>query len=543
MTTQDLVVDALSATLAGVEPTAAARRWLDETATQLVEEHLPRAVASATLPPGHWFIPRLDLVLSCHDVASLPPLAADWSRAILEALAHSLATDRAWVHFANDVELVAACVVAAVTESRSTEWVWAQTGLLDGAAAALPPAGRVSAALRSYPHAAVAGVLRAAELSSVAMLDRALGEAGWQAVVIAAGADPGHLEPPSPDVAEHLPPQTSPARVAAVEVALASSTLARLLLRSRLRPTPATARAWAWLVVAEAEPARLSTSQAREAVRILAGLLLERLSDAAAGRGRARTDEPAPREEATPDPRPVDDAPSVALRRPEPRPEPLAPLVPGAGEPDPVPGTDLPVQVGATATDAVCSGPQTDDLVLAAGDLGPEAGLPSAWAGLLQLVATATAAGIPDRVLDDPGLGHRGVRWSVWHAAVLLTQADPDDPAVLALAGLPSDRAGSLLDTTPPERGERRGLALLAARWRRVTVARLRSADPEVAAGRQRDVLDWLVHRPGRIVAQPGWIDVVMPLSGVEPSIRVAGLDLDPGCVPWLGTVVRFRYE
>jgi hypothetical protein len=29
----------------------------------------------------------------------------------------------------------------------------------------------------------------------------------------------------------------------------------------------------------------------------------------------------------------------------------------------------------------------------------------------------------------------------------------------------------------------------------------------------------------------------------VRSEIRVAGLDLDPGWVPWLGVVIRFAYE
>jgi hypothetical protein len=33
-----------------------------------------------------------------------------------------------------------------------------------------------------------------------------------------------------------------------------------------------------------------------------------------------------------------------------------------------------------------------------------------------------------------------------------------------------------------------------------------------------------------------------MPLDSVDLDIRRAGLDLDPGWVPWLGVVVRYRY-
>jgi hypothetical protein len=54
---------------------------------------------------------------------------------------------------------------------------------------------------------------------------------------------------------------------------------------------------------------------------------------------------------------------------------------------------------------------------------------------------------------------------------------------------------------------------------------------------------DWLLRRHGEVVATTGWIDVVLPLRTVDIAVRSAGLDLDPGFVPWLGTVVEIRYE
>jgi len=51
-----------------------------------------------------------------------------------------------------------------------------------------------------------------------------------------------------------------------------------------------------------------------------------------------------------------------------------------------------------------------------------------------------------------------------------------------------------------------------------------------------------LLHRPGTIFAERGWIDIEMPLGSVDIDIRRAGLDIDPGWIGWLGSVVRFRY-
>jgi hypothetical protein len=49
--------------------------------------------------------------------------------------------------------------------------------------------------------------------------------------------------------------------------------------------------------------------------------------------------------------------------------------------------------------------------------------------------------------------------------------------------------------------------------------------------------------RHAEILAEPGWIDVKLALDEVSTDIRRAGLDLNPGYIPWLGIVVRFVYD
>jgi hypothetical protein len=48
--------------------------------------------------------------------------------------------------------------------------------------------------------------------------------------------------------------------------------------------------------------------------------------------------------------------------------------------------------------------------------------------------------------------------------------------------------------------------------------------------------------RQAVITADPGWIDIHLRLDEVDVNVRRAGLDLDPGYLPWLGCVVRFCY-
>jgi hypothetical protein len=51
-----------------------------------------------------------------------------------------------------------------------------------------------------------------------------------------------------------------------------------------------------------------------------------------------------------------------------------------------------------------------------------------------------------------------------------------------------------------------------------------------------------LVCRPARIAITATHVDVRQDIDAVDLRIRRAGLDIDPGWVPWLGRVLRFHY-
>jgi hypothetical protein len=60
--------------------------------------------------------------------------------------------------------------------------------------------------------------------------------------------------------------------------------------------------------------------------------------------------------------------------------------------------------------------------------------------------------------------------------------------------------------------------------------------------GREGPVTGEVIRRGAVVAADPGWIEVRFSLRDLDPAIRRAGLDLDPGWLPWLGTVVSFAY-
>ncbi len=52
-----------------------------------------------------------------------------------------------------------------------------------------------------------------------------------------------------------------------------------------------------------------------------------------------------------------------------------------------------------------------------------------------------------------------------------------------------------------------------------------------------------LIRRPGRVLSSRTHLEVCFNLAHGDLRVRRAGLDIDPGWVPWLGRVVLFHYE
>ncbi len=52
-----------------------------------------------------------------------------------------------------------------------------------------------------------------------------------------------------------------------------------------------------------------------------------------------------------------------------------------------------------------------------------------------------------------------------------------------------------------------------------------------------------LLRLTARIRYTPSHVDMYLPLSAVQLPVRLAGLDINPGWLPWLGRVVTFHYD
>ncbi|MGB7922542.1 MAG: hypothetical protein WCF57_04800 [Pyrinomonadaceae bacterium] len=161
------------------------------------------------------------------------------------------------------------------------------------------------------------------------------------------------------------------------------------------------------------------------------------------------------------------------------------------------------------------------------------------FGGLLFLLGVVEDLGLPQLMMTDAALRARPFRWMMQRLALVLIPAvEASDPAVMAFAGLAPDAPSPAEQeeaATVLEEGAINAFALMIVENLR---ERLEPLDEP-----QTDVMKFVCVRRAELVVDPGWIEVHLSLDDVSTKIRRAGLDLDPGYVPWLGVVVKFIYE
>lgn len=145
------------------------------------------------------------------------------------------------------------------------------------------------------------------------------------------------------------------------------------------------------------------------------------------------------------------------------------------------------------------------------------------------------------RPIDSGDNGDSG--WSLQTAlhrlALLLHPMAGDDPAALAFCG----RGGA---GAPPEHSEAVALSPNGDAGTPVQAARdclLHALAERLPDWRGPALATRVVRRAATVAVEPGWMDVTYAMRDVSTELRRSALDLDPGFIPWLGSVLRFRYE
>ncbi len=572
MTAPALTVRRFSVRVAGSDEDG---RRVDRLLRRLVDQRLDAAMATGSIPAGHWCLQRLDVPVVLDLTAPEPASEAQWADAVAAALTRALREGAPGVvHYRGDLDALTDLVLGVSVGRTTNAWAWRRLGLLTDAdpSPSRRPGATVLAALRRRPELAAAAVVAAIAAhgaTAVAALTRMLDADGWRglaAVLVEAAGGPTLDNPPSPG--RLASPRTSalagaddagrPASRLADD-ALRRSSLVESFRRARVRPDPPTAWVWAVLAVVDSDPATLRRGDAvavlgRIAERFAQDSLPPRTATHLVSRSERSERHRVGRPTTAPSPAPAPAADPG--RQAPPETAPITPGSPAAGGPAAGgPARDGPAR-GEQAPDAPARGLQSaasQDVPPCAADgpevtYGPDGTGATVWGGLPFLLATASDAGVPDDVLDDPVLAARPLRWVLQAVGVRLVPSDPEDPAVRALAGLgptdPSPRRG----TAPVDAAEQERLDEISARWASATRRRLEpdrdtgDARSPTSAAQDTEAVHRIATRDARVVGEQGCLDIHLDLDDVDLTVRRAGLDLDPGWVPWLGTVMRFRY-
>lgn len=163
--------------------------------------------------------------------------------------------------------------------------------------------------------------------------------------------------------------------------------------------------------------------------------------------------------------------------------------------------------------------------------------LVSDYAGLFLLLPLLKELNLVPSLLRATTSPARPVHWWLRFIAQDLVAVSDRDPALKLFCGID---AGAEWPDLPAVANNSQEQAIITA-----SSAQLRQGLVEC--------LSWqcppdefplrLCCRQGRLQDEGGWLEIYFDQRDLDTEIRRAGLDLNPDFVPWLGRVVRFRYE
>lgn len=159
------------------------------------------------------------------------------------------------------------------------------------------------------------------------------------------------------------------------------------------------------------------------------------------------------------------------------------------------------------------------------------------FGGLLFLLPLLENSGIIDEIVTVD-MGRRSLPWFLHALALHILPIDRVDPATLAFCGLRPDAPLPWKDEPGPDEAEKRQLG----HWRQKLIKGL-SDHTNYQKVKSEQIMQTICCRSAAIVADPGWFEVIFSLRDISTKIRRAGLDQDPGFIPWLGVVIKFFYE
>ncbi len=518
--TETLTIDRISATAPDDAHGLASR--VERIIRRVADHRLERLLGSYSLAPeGISWIPRIEIAAALDFERPDSALEDALARAVLDAITAAAQGPEA-AYYRNPIEALTGLIVAASLHRFDAAWLWVRMGFIGDADQLERQSGPcVLDALVGRPEHAVGAIIHAIRAVGLPRVHQLLGESGWVRVAgsalgayadvatqalfaaIVRDAQTGIGTRPSCSVvdvgtsplgsATDGPAPNSQGNpdgdVAAVTRIVTASQLAAVARESRLRLKGPMTLAFGVLAVAEIEPAMLRRGAAMP-LCLAVGRVLSGTAPLVSETYTTTTQS------------------SLGARHC------TASALPGST------GKDA-LERSVIASDGASDAPVGDE---------------TEHAGLLFLLNVAVDAEMPDALLDDPSLDGIAPSELLARMAMALASANPNDPVILAFAGVDPCRARHRWSRPLPEPLMDR-IGVHASAWATAAAGRLGRRNEDLST-----VIAGMVSRRGRIEREQGWMDVHLSLVDVDVDLRRAGLDLDPGWVPWLGSVVRFRY-
>lgn len=516
-------------------PDAAARQLALDAQARLLDGELEAALARVTAPDEVVLLKRLYARVRLSRRGSDRDHARAWSDALALSLQHALqqAGNRELLRFANRQQALQAFVADALLGESTRDWAWQQLALL--------PATRERVGSAAQRRQALLRLLADDAQDSVPLLRKLLACELWPLLV--AQLHDGELRGLAHAVLARLagasaaafadPPE--PIEAAVALPAVAGEDAAPVWCWPTLRAAANTTRArWALRLATMLAAPGLARRGAAAIDRQVTAWTSAALRSAAPG--AAAQAEPAPEPS---DPSPQRDDRAARDAAPSPGQAATAPSAAAAPEATPsIASANLNASLGAPLPHA--AGPRTDTPAAASAAKVPakeeETSGHTRHGGLLLLPPLLPLCGaLP--VLEDPALWPK-LPQALHALALRLWPMAEDDPAALAFCGLAPSQPPPEREPAPTELVQARQAAL--ERAHELLLDHLATRLPD---WRGPALLSRLLCRQARINADPGWIDVIFTLRDVSTELRRAALDLDPGFLPWLGVVLRYRYE
>lgn len=160
---------------------------------------------------------------------------------------------------------------------------------------------------------------------------------------------------------------------------------------------------------------------------------------------------------------------------------------------------------------------------------------------LLPLLAETAAddqSSLIEQIAAEPAFSARPLSWILHRLTTHWLSIPTDDPGLRAFCGIDLDGDWPWPADDAATEEETSALAQYAASVETRLRSKLRSSDSD-----RLSVIEALCQRHAILLIDNGWLELVFELDRVDTEIRRAGLDLYPGFVPWLGKIVKIRYE